>query len=514
MDHNEQKQIREYISEHLDFSSTRMTDDEAAFLKNFVNGHHETFRSQEDQPKLDYNPLEAQVRAAREDIERLELHRAELLVMRAWVDSFNLDEETAEIARLRAGLEASAGAFQLLEVDICDLEAQAQLLDSDTPLLELDARLGLRVQRIFTSEHHGIKNRLNAVRTLPGEHTHAKSRLAARPKAIQHVREHLQVAVRERDRLTREIAELSESVDEKERVVERFRGFVSGEVEEKLAEIDGELLLLHDERAQLARRAMDVDRVIEAPLAVLRKYEVEIEEYESAIFKLQAELSQLQGQADEIERIQRDLSRAGAGDQRATLHDECERRFGHRRPGDASREIRRQMGPLRNDVAERQHKIRQTRRHIAKTEQRITDLVTVAARDIDALIIDGNNCCYQDGDFIGLRALIPMTKSLADRFSVTVVFDAAIRKQLRAGDGWFRSALPAATVHVVAPGSKADETILDAANEPTIWVISNDMFSDFGDKAPVQEDRVIRHEILLGRVLVHDLDVNEPLLAV
>ncbi len=128
----------------------------------------------------------------------------------------------------------------------------------------------------------------------------------------------------------------------------------------------------------------------------------------------------------------------------------------------------------------------------------------MAARDIEALIIDGNNCCYEGDDFIGLAALIPMTENLAERYAVTVDFDADIRGLLGLSDSDLRAALPAQTVHVVAPHVKADETILDAADGPTTWVVSNDRFGEYRDKTSVKERRV-RHEILLGRILVRDL---------
>jgi hypothetical protein len=39
-------------------------------------------------------------------------------------------------------------------------------------------------------------------------------------------------------------------------------------------------------------------------------------------------------------------------------------------------------------------------------------------------------------------------------------------------------------------------------------VISNDRFRDYTDKPAVRDDRLIRHEIVAGQVLVHDLDLR------
>lgn len=245
------------------------------------------------------------------------------------------------------------------------------------------------------------------------------------------------------------------------------------------------------------------------PLAQLRKYESEIEDLGSTVSKLRSELSRLERQIAEAEDIDERLTRASNGSERYELHQECERLFDVGSPRTAMSAIRSKMRPLKSSIGDHERQSERIRRDMVKTEQRISHLAAVAARDIDALIIDGNNCCYQGSDFIGLAALIPMTEHLAERYAVTVVFDAAIRSLLGASDDDVRAALPGASVHVVASQTKADETILDAADEPTAWVVSNDRFGEYRDKTPVKEDRLIKHEIMSGRIFVHDLRVNE-----
>jgi hypothetical protein len=61
----------------------------------------------------------------------------------------------------------------------------------------------------------------------------------------------------------------------------------------------------------------------------------------------------------------------------------------------------------------------------------------------------------------------------------------------------------------VASNQKADEMVLDAAAESTAYVISNDTFAEFPEKPAVREERLIKHEILSGRVFIHDLGVAE-----
>jgi hypothetical protein len=40
-----------------------------------------------------------------------------------------------------------------------------------------------------------------------------------------------------------------------------------------------------------------------------------------------------------------------------------------------------------------------------------------------------------------------------------------------------------------------------------VYVLSNDRFAEYAEKPAVRDGRVLRHEILNGRILVHDLDV-------
>ncbi|MGW7237064.1 hypothetical protein [Streptomyces sp. NPDC054804] len=44
MDRHEKKRLRDHIGEHLDVSSTRLTDDEATFLSNFLDEYDETYK--------------------------------------------------------------------------------------------------------------------------------------------------------------------------------------------------------------------------------------------------------------------------------------------------------------------------------------------------------------------------------------------------------------------------------------------------------------------------------------
>lgn len=443
---------------------------------------------------MHYNPFAAKLLVVVDEIKNLENDRAELLEQVAWATRFNPDKEVDEIARLRSDRELLNAELARLGEDTDELSATFRELASETPGHEGDARIGLSVHRWFTAEYRLAKKRL-------GDH---KQELA-------HLRRRVQVANEERERVGRGLIALTDQVLEREQALTRFRSFRSVEADEAIAKIDGELALLRKSQAHIEARVADVERAVETPLAELRKYEAEIEDNQSEISSLKSELARLDRQIADAERLDGKLAGAADASARYKLHQECEREFGISSPRQVISDTRSQMRPKSSRVRELERQIDRNLRHSTKTKQRITKLAEVAARDIDALVIDGNNCCYEGDDFIGLAALIPMTGNLAERYAVTVIFDASIRDLLGVSDRDLRAALHVPTVHVVAPEGKADETILDAADAPTTFVISNDRFGDYRDKAAVKERRVIRHEILLGRIWVHDLGVNELL---
>jgi hypothetical protein len=159
-------------------------------------------------------------------------------------------------------------------------------------------------------------------------------------------------------------------------------------------------------------------------------------------------------------------------------------------------------------LSDRKRELESVARGIGKLDKRLRSIGQNASRTIKTLVLDGNNLCYQDGTFIRLGVLKALARELASRFEVEIVFDSNIRGQLKMGDDDIRSQFGnGVTAHVVASKQKADETILDSATEPTAYVISNDRFADFPEKRAVREQRLIRHEILNGKVFIRDLNV-------
>ena len=227
------------------------------------------------------------------------------------------------------------------------------------------------------------------------------------------------------------------------------------------------------------------------------------EHVDSKLKPLLQELRKLKKQKDDAESrlrkaksLDNDLTNADNSYERAMIHEECEREFG--------------TGSPRSVIRDQQKIIRRADRDHAKAKSRAETIGKKAARVINELVVDGNNMCYEGGKFVGLSVLDTIIPILAREYSIVIVFDSAIRRMLQTEDAHLRKKFDIhAKVHVVATAELADATILElAASGSTTYVLSNDRFADYNEKEAVNQSRVIRHEIVNGKVLVHDLYLN------
>lgn len=154
-------------------------------------------------------------------------------------------------------------------------------------------------------------------------------------------------------------------------------------------------------------------------------------------------------------------------------------------------------------------------RELAKWEKRITLLEQRDSRVIERLIIDGNNLCnrgrgkYQQ--FIGLDALIALVPELLSKWpgsEIILVFDPGITRKLQISweDIQRAFAEPVETYRV--QGRSADEMIIELANTPNAFIISNDRFSEFSNRPALKENRVFAHDITKSNILVNELWIS------
>jgi rRNA-processing protein FCF1 len=255
--------------------------------------------------------------------------------------------------------------------------------------------------------------------------------------------------------------------------------------------------------ARIQSRLVDIDASLPALQRALDRLTADKERVDGQLKAPFAELQSLTARRNAIETdirladgFERQLNSASSPRERHLIHEECARAFGgESRPGRILQTRRRDLQSVL--------------RNVEKVESRLDRISSMARRVISSVVLDGNNLCYEDQRFVGLSPVIALAYALADRYEVVVVFDAGIRGLTKMNNQQIAFGFPRnSRVHVVATAQAADETILEAASEAGSYVISNDRFRDFTDKAAVSDQRLLRHEIVAGKLFVHDLQVS------
>lgn len=304
--------------------------------------------------------------------------------------------------------------------------------------------------------------------------------------ALRRQRSDLQVNGRRKEGVRQSKGQVLEKtrvqIGEAEAELQRYRAFDLAKHNDDLRRVKSAIASRREELTVLSDRKYRIDEVL-APLV-------------QELHKLQSCIGQSQVDLSVAEDLDRRLSSAENSYERAMIHEQCEKRFG--------------VGSPRKVIGESQRQIRQWERDCEKAQRRIADVAQKAARKIEAVVIDGNNLCYEGSSFIGLAAIAAALPPLSKVCGVTVVFDASIRRLLGIDDSVLQGRLGARSkVHVVASRRMADETILDLAGmNDRAYVISNDRFGDFNEKLVVRHGRLIRHEIVSGNVFIHDLQLR------
>jgi hypothetical protein len=398
---------------------------------------------------MEYNPHAAALTVLEHEITEAQSESNRRHADSLWHSSFDSEAALAALNDVRR--ESS-----FVTANLGDLVSKVDALSSSVARAKEGARLGWDPRYWFSAERS------------------AKSREANELKIA------LVKLTNERDDLKKRIDELGSRIIRQQAELERYRGFSAKENQEAICSLAARLHPLLSERVRLRPLKQQIDDQLREPLAELNS--------------LLQRQSTLQGEIRDAQRLENELSNASDGRERWSIHQRCEDTFGEGKPGRV--------------LSDRKRELESVARGIGKLDKRLRSIGQNASRTIKTLVLDGNNLCYQDGTFIRLGVLKALARELASRFEVEIVFDSNIRGQLKMRDDDIRSQFGnGVTVHVVASKQKADETILDSAPEPTAYVISNDRFADFPEKPAVRDKRLIRHEILNGKVFIHDLNV-------
>ena len=186
---------------------------------------------------------------------------------------------------------------------------------------------------------------------------------------------------------------------------------------------------------------------------------------------------------------------------KAEIHKTCDMILGDNNPSKVIDDLNRKLGGL-------------TRSKI-KLEERINREVYLRLRKIDKITIDGNNLMYDNGVFIGhevLLALIFYIHYVLDIKNIDLFFDNSIL-YLKNDCGVYYTqdrieSIFGNCAKVYITTDKADEWIINSANEPRCYIISNDRFVDYFDKKVVKFKRIFQFKIENKKISVLDLGIE------
>lgn len=400
---------------------------------------------------MEYNPYAAHYGTLNDRIKQIDQEEKRIRQEISWHKAFDADTANQSMLSAKRELRSLEGDLDFVRTEL------SQLTDKIT-ILETEARPGIDPRYWFSSERSFKKTWLK----------HEKGRF----DDLQDFQQTIE----------NDIKAKQEIIAHRQADLERYRNFDRLEADATVIALGHQIERISGEREELVPAMEQLHKQLVEPLA-----ELEI---------LQFERNGPRSEIQEAEALDRQLSNAASSFERKNIHQICQDRFGDSKP---SRVIRR----LRSELESMD-------RNIEKLDKRLRSIAKRGAHVRKTLVIDGNNFCYEQSRFIGLSALKAASIKLSENHSVIIVFDASIRSALKTNDRTIASNFAdAIKVHVVATKTYADETILDVAAEPGTYVISNDRYRDYPDKIVVKEQRLITFEILNGRALIHELNVNE-----
>lgn len=376
----------------------------------------------------------------------------------SWYQTFDVERANRTLLDTKRNLAESASEIERLKASRPPFEASAAISLVSTSLWSL-----LDPRRLLSSE--------SAV---------AKRIMAEKRAEVKRIDGSIQAA-------TVRIKRLCEQATDAEHALKRYRDFDGLQAQAIIASISLEMQHLRPGLERLRERNRALEALIAQP-----KYELADQ---------QREQRKLRYQLDRAEHYDAALTAAAESRQRRAIHERCKEELGDSSPGSAKQKIIKRLESVE--------------RTIAKLRDRIQLEVDRASNDIRELIIDGSNLCFHGPrnaqKYVGPAALEAIAGELAGRLKVIVVFDASLEERLNADgtDVVSRFARIGVEAHIAGPGVAADETILRLAEHSKyVYVLSNDYFRDYPEKAALREGRVLRYERVSNRIMVHVLNAD------
>ena len=388
-----------------------------------------------------------------------------------------LSEQLSALESAKQALERKISAHRSVDVEQCRMR-QDRLQETSKEITRRIALIESELQ-CLSRERAEMANELVSMvwfwQYLSKAQADRRSEVERTDRKIEEVKK----------RLTRERSWLQEARDEWLELDRKLRDFYTFDLNLAISELEP----YGPEIARLKAK-LDSDR------DDLLRMESAITPHFAEYKKLSEEHASLKAKIDRARDFVRRLGEAKDGAARGVIHGECERALGVGKPGVFISDNERTLNSLQ--------------RNRDKIERRIKSELDKAQRRVDHLVIDGKNMCFQESTFIGLKAIAAFLAGPIGSIKVTVVFDASIRNDLRAGDDEIRAQLNrSAAVHISPSKTAADEFLLKlASGNPHAFILSNDRFKEYLDFSAVAEGRLLRFLIADNKLMVNDLDLT------
>jgi archaellum component FlaC len=382
-----------------------------------------------------------------------------------------------ELSNSLKNIQSQIDWYTSTEIEVLAENVHAQKTVLNKKKLDYDGLLSeaTKINSVLSSRSASMKSLWNPMNWFDSKQRELRFDVAVNKKALEVLKNKANVA-------KEHLKDLAQQILDKNKEIERYKDFDFDVKTTEHASIRRQLSQQKIYLQKISDRKQQVDNA----LAPILKQILDAE-------KKKVIANSIKSQA---ERYDEELSNARNSYERAIVHQDCDEIFG--------------TGSPKKVVSQKASEVRRLDRDIEKLMQRAKMVADKASRHIQKLVLDGNNLCYQGDVFIGFSALKSLVPILSKEYKIVLVFDASIRRLLGMGDSDIRNALGNdIPVHIVATGVKADETIIDiAGGEKTTFIVSNDRFAEFNDKPALKDQRVIRHEIVSGQVLIHDLGIS------
>jgi hypothetical protein len=403
---------------------------------------------------MDHNQFSKKLKELQDEHDFIDSQIKDQSSQLSWFEKFDSENAHKSLMSARRGIDAMRSQINEVAKKAADLRIEIQRL-GDT------ASLGFDPRHWFSSERKAAVQQLAS----------AKKDLENREEKIKNLEQRLRTGEHSAVQLDSDLC--------------RYRTFNELLVQATRRSLQIQLEQLKPQLSRMRQRKEDLDLKLGEPQRALANFR---KRRDVLLYEL-----------NRAGQFERDLASARSPRERAQIHAACERDIGESSPNKV--------------LQSRRGELRSVEDSINKLQERINRITMIAQHDVRALVIDGNNLCYRQKEFIGLSALEALIPMLAAKYAVNLIFDSGIRGRLRANDSQIQERFPLASlVHVVASREKADETILDiAGNDKHTFVISNDRFKDFPEKEAVRQDHIFRHEIVDNMILIHDLNISVKL---